>query len=994
MKKALSFILALALLLTAVLPGMTIPVAAATYVTVNDGDVIQDNFTKADTSAYYQLTATESKYYTFGFENQSVEMRTGISIADKFLNLFLGKVDIQVKDVHDKILSQFSVRCGYVGSTSLKLTEGETYYIRVTSSIAGNYRMTVGSTVDMGGDSWQTATEIASVGQLTSAIDASGDQDWFFFNTDSTSSFYHFSFENISGNGNMHMDVYEYVEGAGDTWPLRDTFNIAPSRGYTYSKELKLQPGGKYYIRLTGPVGGYQMNVTQTMDAVGDTQDEAYKVDTDVKITTALDGSGDVDWFKFTTKDYDAYYYFDFENLSIDYGYCTYKVYDAAGNVLRDNRLYHDYELSTNVKLEPNTDYYFSFAADSSGNYSFTVTDIADKYGNDINEAGAVTMNTEIKESVGGGSDVDFFKFKTASYDAYYHFDFKNLSINYGYCTYRVYDAEGNTLRDHRMYHDYGMSTDVKLEPNTTYYFSFTAEGTGNYTATVTNIPDKYREELQGAGTIALGKKVTESIGGGGDVDFFKFKTASYNAFYSIHVDKLSIQSAYTTLWVADAAGNELAFSRLYHSYDQTISLKLEPNTVYYFSFAAESQGNYAITVTAKADPAGETKEEALGAKFNTLYTQELSAGSDQDWYKFNLVRDCNIRVRTVKESGNSKTFRLYSAIDRQLVYIDCYDQREATVILEPGTYYLQVSGNSGYYSFAVATCGSEHVSANRYTPATTSAEGIKTTYCKSCQAVIEKTTIAKIKKIVLSATTFAYNGKVRRPTVTVTDSQGNKISSKFYTLTYSNASSKAVGSYTVKVTFKGAYSGTKTYKYQIALATPTVKAANTAGGVKVSWSKVAGAKTYTLYRSVYSGGKWASWKQLKIGLTSTTYTDKSVKSGATVRYTVRGHYKTYQSSFKAGNTIRYLAQPTVKVTKVSGGLQAKWGKTAGASGYYVYRRTYSKGKWSGWKQVAKTSKLYYKDKSAKKGTYYQYTAKAYYGKYASSYKNSASIKR
>ena len=49
-------------------------------------------------------------YYNFSFENQSVEARTGISIADKFLNLFLGKISVQITDQYEKILSDFTVK--------------------------------------------------------------------------------------------------------------------------------------------------------------------------------------------------------------------------------------------------------------------------------------------------------------------------------------------------------------------------------------------------------------------------------------------------------------------------------------------------------------------------------------------------------------------------------------------------------------------------------------------------------------------------------------------------------------------------------------------------------------------------------------------------------------------------------------------------------------------------------------------------------------------
>ena len=177
-------------------------------------------------------------------------------------------------------------------------------------------------------------------------------------------------------------------------------------------------------------------------------------------------------------------------------------------------------------------------------------------------------------------------------------------------------------------------------------------------------------------------------------------------------------------------------------------------------------------------------------------------------------------------------------------------------------------------------------------------------------------------------------------------------------------------------------------------LATPTVKVANAAKGVTVTWNKIAGAKTYTVYRSVYSGGKWSGWTAIKTGVTGTSYTDTAVKSGATVRYTVKAINGSFTSYIKASATTKFLTQPTVKVAKATNGIKASWGKVTGATGYIVYRRTYSNGKWSGWTQIKTTTALSFTDTTAKKGVTYQYTVRAYSGSYKSSYTNSTSIKR
>ncbi len=65
----------------------------------------------------------------------------------------------------------------------------------------------------------------------------------------------------------------------------------------------------------------------------------------------------------------------------------------------------------------------------------------------------------------------------------------------------------------------------------------------------------------------------------------------------------------------------------------------------------------------------------------------------------------------------------------------------------------------------------------------------------------------ATVKSVTLSADKYTYNGKAKKPSVTAVDSNGKKISSKYYTVSYKN--NKNVGQATVTVKFKGNYSGT-----------------------------------------------------------------------------------------------------------------------------------------------------------------------------------------
>ncbi|MBR3789531.1 MAG: hypothetical protein IKJ86_06035 [Clostridia bacterium] len=219
-------------------------------------------------------------------------------------------------------------------------------------------------------------------------------------------------------------------------------------------------------------------------------------------------------------------------------------------------------------------------------------------------------------------------------------------------------------------------------------------------------------------------------------------------------------------------------------------------------------------------------------------------------------------------------------------------------------------------------------------------------------------------------------------------------------TWTDTKAKSGTYYKYTVRAMNGSVGSSYKASAQTLFLAQPTVKIANNASGVKVTWNKIAGSKGYTVYRSEYVNGAWTSWKNMgtiKNGST-VSWVDKSVKSGTQYRYTVRAINGNYKSTYKASTGLLYLAQPKTTVKAVSNGVNVAWTQSTGAQGYTIYRMEYNAKtkKWSGWKKMgtAAASKTNWTDKSAKKGVYYKYTVKAVSGSYGSAYKASGNVKR
>ncbi len=304
----------------------------------------------------------------------------------------------------------------------------------------------------------------------------------------------------------------------------------------------------------------------------------------------------------------------------------------------------------------------------------------------------------------------------------------------------------------------------------------------------------------------------------------------------------------------------------------------------------------------------------------------------------------------------------------------------------------------------------------------TETADGYKYKECTVCYEVLE----SKVIKYVTSLATPVVEVKNSAKGIKVTwDDIANAESYIIYRRTYNAETKKWSGWSKIKTGYTGTgYTDTKVklgtkYRYTVRAVsgdvtskctststlkfdvTPTVKIANASSGIKVSWSKVANATGYTIYRSEYNTKtkKWTDWKNMGTAKAEkTSWTDKNVKSGVKYKYTVRARNGSFKSSFKSSSSLLYLAQPKVAVKVLSSGIKVAWTQSAGATSYKIYRAEYNTEtkRWSSWKSLktAKSTVKSYTDKTAKKGVKYRYTVKAVNGKVSSTYKSSSSVKR
>ena len=251
----------------------------------------------------------------------------------------------------------------------------------------------------------------------------------------------------------------------------------------------------------------------------------------------------------------------------------------------------------------------------------------------------------------------------------------------------------------------------------------------------------------------------------------------------------------------------------------------------------------------------------------------------------------------------------------------------------------------------------------------------------------------SEIAEPVITATNKAANGKPQLTWKAVNNATKYEIYrsttkngtyKKLYTqkgTTYTNTSAEAGKLYYYKIKAIDGYGNSSGFSNRVNrtcdLAKPTnVKTANVAasGKIKLTWTKVTGAKSYKIYRATAQNGKYTLVKTV----TGTTYTDTNAKAGTKYFYKVMAvHENTNANSAYSAIVSRVadLAKPTASIKRSdSGKPRISWKKVEGAVKYEIYRSTSKNGTYS---KIATTKNLYQVNKNAKAGVTYYYKVKA-----------------
>ena len=212
--------------------------------------------------------------------------------------------------------------------------------------------------------------------------------------------------------------------------------------------------------------------------------------------------------------------------------------------------------------------------------------------------------------------------------------------------------------------------------------------------------------------------------------------------------------------------------------------------------------------------------------------------------------------------------------------------------------------------------------------------KGSKHKECTVCKKVLETAEIPALSRIsiskasvTLSTSTYAYDGKAKKPGVTVKLNGKTLKNGTDYTVSYSN--NTKVGTATVKITGKGNYTGSvsKTFKIKNNFKKATVSGIST---------KAFTGKNITQSITVKYNGK-----TLKNGTDYTVSYSNNKKIGtATVKIAGKGSYTgTVTKTFK----INPAKQEIQKLTAKSKAFFVDWAQKGSATGYEIQYATNSK---------------------------------------------------
>lgn len=458
--------------------------------------------------------------------------------------------------------------------------------------------------------------------------------------------------------------------------------------------------------------------------------------------------------------------------------------------------------------------------------------------GNSVMDAETIATGQSVTGSLSASNTKDYYKFRINTSGRV------TLNVTSGTLSkanYYIYDIEEEQVWGKSI--SRGSASAKVAEPidlvKGTYYFAITrdkADGDYTFRLSFESAGESFDEEYGGtdnergyANPVRFGTSYRGQLAVNDDIDFYAF-TLKTSGRVSLAV---SAQIRSMHCYFFDTAGNTLWNKQPYWNNTTKVlnlntEIDLTKGTYYFAAKAAKYTGNYSFQLS--FTDAGESFSETRGGTNNsmsracpvlsdTVYKGQLAKNDKRDFYKFTVKDTSEVTLKATAEI-TWVYYRIYDSSGKQLWqqslrWNDTSERSSLTkkITLPKGTCYLavdQYSTYTGNYSFQLHI----HNYKSAVKKATLKKNGTLTRKC-SCGKLLSKKTVYRPKELILSRTTYTYNGKVKKPSVKVKDIKGKVISRSQYTVSYAPGR-KRVGTYKVTVKFKGSYKGSMSKKFQI----------------------------------------------------------------------------------------------------------------------------------------------------------------------------------
>lgn len=433
------------------------------------------------------------------------------------------------------------------------------------------------------------------------------------------------------------------------------------------------------------------------------------------------------------------------------------------------------------------------------------------------------------------------------------------------------------------------------------------------------------------ASVISVNATYTDYIKSYDDVSWYKFRISNpgYISFKFTH-DYVDSSGVYWEAYLYDT-NKDCLNNYSYHGTETSVTGGNigVPAGTYYIKVQKGGNGykevNYNMKINYTASSVWEKEfnddyNSANTISVNKTYYGSIMKYSDVDWYKFKVSKTDSVSLKFTHKYMESNGYYwcvdLYNSSFSKLKTYDLRGTDSSKTMpklrLSSGTYYLKVAKDGSGYSSVDYTIkinpSHTHAYKNVITKATPKANGKIVKTC-SCGATNGTTVLYAANKISLSPSSCIYNGKVRKPSVVVKGSNGAAINSAYYTVSYPSGR-KNVGSYRIKVTFKGSYyqgSVTKTFVIKPA-ATSIAAIASVSKGFRVRWKEqsvqTTGYQIQYSRNSNFSNGTTVSVKNNKKTVETCKRLTGSKKYYVRVRTYKELNGKTYYSAWSAAKTV------------------------------------------------------------------------------------------